>query len=246
MFLKSQVHGGTERSAGRGVRPRAAIFRSHTAPKAGVGSDADPQALSECLEGAARLDLDRALPLTDGGDGVLCAAAILEPRRCLSSNCSAWGPDDRVESCCRSFVWVAGALNDSEEGRPRARRSKVEDCCLTRFQSLAKHAPTANQESPVAAPNDSDTIQEGPADVVSAPSGSIRPLRKSPPRRTGSVPVKMELLAPNQRPVQVTQDLASFWSNTYAEVRKELRQRYPKHQWPEDPGGRNCVSTYAA
>jgi ATP-dependent helicase HrpB len=47
--------------------------------------------------------------------------------------------------------------------------------------------------------------------------------------------VMMHLLSPGFKPVQVTQDLKSFWANTYAEVRKELRSRYPKHSWPEDP-----------
>jgi ATP-dependent helicase HrpB len=51
----------------------------------------------------------------------------------------------------------------------------------------------------------------------------------------GRVPLVMELLGPNFRPVQITSDLASFWKSAYFEVRKDLRVRYPKHAWPEDP-----------
>jgi ATP-dependent helicase HrpB len=60
-------------------------------------------------------------------------------------------------------------------------------------------------------------------------------LAETPRVAGGRIRVLMHLLAPNMRIAQVTDDLASFWANTYAMVRKDLRARYPKHSWPEDP-----------
>ena len=51
----------------------------------------------------------------------------------------------------------------------------------------------------------------------------------------GTIPVRVHLLSPAGRPIQITQDLAGFWNNTYHEVKKELKGRYPKHYWPDDP-----------
>ena len=60
-------------------------------------------------------------------------------------------------------------------------------------------------------------------------------LADTPRIASGRQVVKLHLLSPARRPVQVTQDLASFWTNTYLEVKKDLKGRYPKHYWPDDP-----------
>ena len=60
-------------------------------------------------------------------------------------------------------------------------------------------------------------------------------LAETPRIAGGRLGLKLHLLSPARRPVQVTQDLASFWANTYAEVKKDLKGRYPKHYWPDDP-----------
>ena len=60
-------------------------------------------------------------------------------------------------------------------------------------------------------------------------------LSETPAVAAGAVRLTLHLLSPANRPVQVTRDLAGFWANSYFEVRRELRGRYPKHEWPDDP-----------
>jgi ATP-dependent helicase HrpB len=60
-------------------------------------------------------------------------------------------------------------------------------------------------------------------------------MKETPAICDGKINLMIHLLSPAYRPVQVTQDLRNFWDNTYHEVRKELKSRYPKHSWPEDP-----------
>jgi ATP-dependent helicase HrpB len=73
-----------------------------------------------------------------------------------------------------------------------------------------------------------------------APCASMRMqevfgLAATPKIGGGTVPVTFKLLSPAQRPLQVTRDLASFWNNAYVDVRKDMRGRYPRHYWPENP-----------
>jgi len=73
------------------------------------------------------------------------------------------------------------------------------------------------------------------APVLAARIQELFGMADSPRVMRGTVTVTMHLLSPARRPVQVTQDLAGFWRSSYFDVRKDLRGRYPKHAWPEDP-----------
>ena len=80
-----------------------------------------------------------------------------------------------------------------------------------------------------------DYRQGAEAPVLSVRLQECFGMEQTPCVNDGQQPVLMELLSPGFKPVQLTQDLASFWKGTYFEVRKELRRRYPKHYWPENP-----------
>jgi ATP-dependent helicase HrpB len=60
-------------------------------------------------------------------------------------------------------------------------------------------------------------------------------LADTPHIADGKIAVVLHLLSPARRPVQITQDLAGFWQTSYHEVKKDLKGRYPKHHWPDNP-----------
>ncbi len=76
---------------------------------------------------------------------------------------------------------------------------------------------------------------DGTPPVLAVKLQELFGLAETPSLARGKQPVMLHLLSPAQRPIQVTQDLNSFWHNTYPEVKKELKGRYPKHPWPDDP-----------
>ncbi|MDJ0806953.1 MAG: ATP-dependent helicase HrpB [Gammaproteobacteria bacterium] len=77
--------------------------------------------------------------------------------------------------------------------------------------------------------------QPGSSPVLAVRLQEVFGLRETPRICLGQVPLLLHLLSPAQRPIQVTQDLQGFWERTYSEVKRELKGRYPKHYWPDDP-----------
>ena len=67
--------------------------------------------------------------------------------------------------------------------------------------------------------------------VLSARLQHLYDINKTPSLANGRIPLRIEILAPNQRPVQITEDLPGFWANSYEQVKKDLKGRYPKHEW---------------
>jgi ATP-dependent helicase HrpB len=100
-------------------------------------------------------------------------------------------------------------------------------------QRLDEALPT-HFETPAGSRRAIDYQADGPPRVA-VPLQEMFGQRETPRLASGRVPLVLELLNPAQRPIQVTADLANFWQGAYGEVRKELRGRYPKHDWPEDP-----------
>jgi ATP-dependent helicase HrpB len=183
---------------------------------------------------------------------VLCAAAAERLGRVLPPDDSAAGLFLRRVRCLREWMPELGLPAFDEAGLREllpwlcpGKRSFEE---LRRGDWLAalrgrlthQQAQAVEREAPerLAVPSGSRIAlkyEPGRPPVLAVRIQEVFGLRDTPRVAGGRVRVLLHLLAPNFRPQQVTDDLASFWANTYPLVRKELRARYPKHAWPDDP-----------
>ena len=85
-------------------------------------------------------------------------------------------------------------------------------------------------------------LANGETPILSVRLQEVFGMADTPTINNGKIPLVLHLLSPGFKPVQVTSDLRSFWNNTYFEVKKELKRRYPKHAWPDDPWTEKAVA----
>ena len=101
-------------------------------------------------------------------------------------------------------------------------------------QKLARLAPT-HLDVPSGSRVALEYAPDGAPPVLAVKLQELFGATQTPSVNDRRMPVSLHLLSPGRRPIQVTRDLAGFWSRTYEEVRKELKGRYPRHPWPDDP-----------
>lgn len=194
---------------------------------AALPADAD---VAGILARAAAERLDRALDLSSPALAELLARIAF-----LKGAMPELGLPDRPEAILAEML---PALAAGRRSFAELRAAPLADFVLggltpAQRDALARHAPER-----IETPSGSRirlVYESGRPPVMAVRIQEMFGLAETPRVAAGRVPVLLHLLAPNHRPQQVTDDLASFWANTWPRVRKELRARYPRHAWPEDP-----------
>jgi ATP-dependent helicase HrpB len=190
----------------------------------------DGEQVTAVLIDAALRNLEWVLPAADSPAGQFRTRV-----RCLRT----WMPDlglpELNEADLREVLsWLAPrrrALDD-------LKRADWEEAFRSKLTHRNRQAVDREAPEKIEVPSGSHiTLQyeEGRPPILAVRIQELFGLADTPRVGGGRIKVLLHLLAPNYRPQQVTDDLASFWANTYPIVRKELRARYPKHSWPDDP-----------
>jgi ATP-dependent helicase HrpB len=192
---------------------------------------ADPERISQCLLAGIRQTGSAGLPWQPKSRELqarIQAARHWQPDR--------W-PDPSDATLLRDLAWLEPYL-----GRARSlndlRKLDLAAILLARLswpeqQELERIAPTHLE-----VPSGSRIrlrYQPGEPPVLAVRIQEMFGCTETPTVAGGSLPVRIHLLSPAQRPIQITSDLPAFWRSTYREVKKELAGRYPKHYWPENP-----------
>ena len=185
------------------------------------------------LEGIRSLGLD-VLPWDDDARDFLARCEFV--RKLGRKDLGDW-PDVSKESLGQDLAWLEPFL-DGVTRRTHLTRVPLADALRARLnyeqqRKLEELAPT-HIRLPTGSNARIDYLDDN-APIASMRMQEVFGLAATPRIGGGTVPVTFTLLSPGRKPLQITRDLASFWRNAYVEVRKDMRGRYPRHYWPENP-----------
>ena len=175
--------------------------------------------------------------LLDWNEGVLGLMARLQ-------SVATWHPDQDWPNwsldalCANPSNWLEpylmGITKNEELKKLNLSQFLLHSLSFEQQQELERKAPRyltvpSGSEIPI------HYQEDGSSPRLSVRLQELFGMLETPKVNEGRIPILIELLSPGYKPVQLTQDLKSFWSSGYFEVKKELKQRYPKHSWPDDP-----------
>jgi ATP-dependent helicase HrpB len=190
----------------------------------------DGEETARVLADAASAHLERILPMDDSPAGLYRTRV-----RCLRE----WMPELQLPSLDETelrelLTWLCHRCRSFADLRKADWLQAFQD----RLNHVQRQAVEREAPERLLVPSGSRIAlryELGRPPVLAVRIQEVFGLADTPRVAGGRVPVLLHLLGPNYRPQQVTDDLRSFWTNTYPQVRKDLRARYPKHAWPEDP-----------
>ncbi|RLY94321.1 ATP-dependent helicase HrpB [Kocuria tytonicola] len=236
---ETRAHFANGRVVTRAVRAVGAIELSATPVTA------DPETAVPAIRAALAAQGLDLLPWDDAAVGLRARLALL--RRHLGG---PWPAVDDAALLARADEWLATELRDVARGGS-LRAVKVADALrrllpwpeAARLEELAPRrlAVPSGNTARIDYPEVFDEEEPASSPVVAVKLQECFGWAETPRVADGRVPVQFHLLSPGRATLAITEDLASFWSGPYAQVRAEMRGRYPKHPWPEDPW--NAVAT---
>jgi ATP-dependent helicase HrpB len=210
------------------IRIGAIVLGNRPLPK--VNPEKAVQLLLETLKEEGRF-------LLDWSDNVLGLIARVQSLAIWHPE-QVW-PDWSVDSLCANAEnwlepYLMGITKNEELKKLNLSQFLYHSISFEQQQDLEKKAPTSLQ-----VPSGSEVPisyqEDGSAPRIAVRLQELFGMLETPKVNEGRNPILIELLSPGYKPVQLTQDLKSFWASGYFEVKKELKQRYPKHSWPDDP-----------
>ncbi|MCS6899285.1 MAG: ATP-dependent helicase HrpB [Myxococcales bacterium] len=213
---------------------------------------------TEFVESVERLLYDR-LVLDETrrkGDPDEHTAAVLAEAALKKGLAAFVDPPEILERWLRRARFLAGFLPDFPRFDEADLRARMEVLCVGKrsFEEL-RQADLLGQLASSLSPEHLQKLHSWAPEKIELPGGrrcqvhydpdqppyiesrlqDFFGMRATPTLAGGRVPLVLRMLAPNQRPVQITTDLAGFWERTYPSVRRELCRKYPRHSWPDDP-----------